>query len=405
MSDEAIMQQPQEPEYSKKRVAAMIIAIFTCMILTGLSSYKLLPMQSAIMDFFQIGESQYGVLNTAASWVSVVCAIPMGFLVRKLRCNFSVIIGYLVAIAGIFVQAMSTSFTVFVLGRMLEGAGAGFAGLVTGALILNLVDRKHMSFWSCLMVMATVVPQVIMTKGGTTLMVNSGISFQNLFLIVCGIYGVAILIWIALVPFSVRIHGVASAKKATKEQTRKVYKNKDAWFVAIALIFYNAGSMTFTAYIIKFLTTKGLTQMQAADYYSLTTIIGLVSMIIFGILSDKFKTRRKIAIVSFIAAAVAFVALGLVPGNMIWIYVCLWGTLPRSIAGFTNATSAELAEVPSDIPIVNSVRNTITQIGSIIMGLLMGVLIQYAGYMVTTFIIAGGMLVGAVMWFLAKKII
>ena len=67
---------PEQPRYTKKQVGLMIFAIFTCMILTGLSGYKLLPMQTAIMDYFHIAESSYGILNTAASWVSICCAIP-----------------------------------------------------------------------------------------------------------------------------------------------------------------------------------------------------------------------------------------------------------------------------------------------------------------------------------------
>ena len=54
----------------------------------------------------------------------------------------------------------------------------------------------------------------------------------------------------------------------------------------------------------------------------------------------------------------------------------LWGTLPRSIVGMTNATAAEIAELPADVPIVNSVRNTIAQIGITIIGILMGYGIQ-----------------------------
>ena len=34
----------EQPRYTKKQVGLMIFAIFTCMILTGLSGYKLLPM-------------------------------------------------------------------------------------------------------------------------------------------------------------------------------------------------------------------------------------------------------------------------------------------------------------------------------------------------------------------------
>ena len=395
---------PEKPRYTKKQVGLMIFAIFTCMILTGLSGYKLLPMQTAIMEYFHIEESAYGILNSASGWVSVCFAIPMGFLVRKLRCNFTVIIGYCVAVAGILVQIIATNFVLFVLGRVLEGAGSSFAGLATGALILNLIDRSRISFWSSFMVMASVLPQIIMTKGGTALMVNSGLTFQQLFLIVIGIYAVALAVFLVCVPFSVKVYGIGSSQKPTREQTIRVMKNKNAWFVALGLVFYHAGAMTFTAYVIRFLTMKGMTQTQAANTYSLTTLIGLASMIAFGFISDKFKTRRKIAMFSFVAACAAFVALGLAPASMIWIYVVLWGTLPRSIVGLTNATAAEIAELPADVPIVNSVRNTIMHVGIMIAGILMGYGVQYLGYQAMTFILAGGMLVGGFMWFLAKEI-
>ena len=150
--------------------------------------------------------------------------------------------------------------------------------------------------------------------------------------------------------------------------------------------------------------SKGLSQHSAANYYSLTTIIGLVSMIIFGILSDKLKTKRKIAVMSCFAAAVAFVLLAVLPGNLIIIYVLVWGTLPRSIAVMVQSSSADIAEVPTDIPIVNSVKSTIMQVGSIITGILLGYMIQYLGYDISIFILAGGMVIAAVMWMLAKRI-
>ena len=74
---------------------------------------------------------------------------------------------------------------------------------------------------------------------GTTLMVNSGLTFQQLFLIVCGIYAVAAAVWVILVPFSLRIHGIGSSQKPTREQTIRVMKNKSAMLVAFANIFFN----------------------------------------------------------------------------------------------------------------------------------------------------------------------
>ena len=394
----------ENAQYSKTRVGLMIFAVFTCVIITGFGSFKFLPMQTAIQEYFHIGESAYGYLNTSSSWVGVVCAIPMGFLVRKLPCNWSVALGFAIALCGIMVQTTTASFILFVIGRVIEGAGSSLVTLVTGSLTLNLVSRKHLSFWSSLMIMAGVLPQVIMAKGGTALMLSSGLSFQTIFRIIGGVYIGMLALWLILVPFSLRISGVASAAKPTREQTLRVMRNKSGILVAIANIFITATTITFTAYVIKFLTTKGIEQSRAADIYSFTTILGLISMIAFGFISDWLKTKRKIAIMSSLAGALAFVLLAVLPANLIFIYVFLWGTLPRSLAGMTSASAANIAEVPTDVPIVTSVKNTISSIGSIFVGILMGYMIQYLGYQFTIYCLAAGMVASAVCWFFAKRV-
>ncbi len=393
-----------QQQYSKTRVSLMLVALFTCLLIAGFGSFKFLPMQGAIMEYFGIGEGAYGVLNTAAGWVSVFCAIPMGFLVRKLPCNWSIIIGFAVAICGIVVQVTTDHFVLFVIGRVIEGAGTSLTALVTSSLILNLVSPNRASFWSSMAIMAGTIPQVIMAKGGTALMQNSGLSFQTIFIIIIAAYVVAVVVWVALVPFSLHAHGVGSAAKPTREQTVRVMKNKSAILVAIANICFTMTSITWTAYIIRYLVTKGLEPNYAASIYSYTTILGLISMIVFGVISVKLKTKRKIAIMSFVAGALAFALLALLPANLIIIYVILWGTLPRSIAGMTSASAADIAEVPSDVPVVTSVKNTISQIGAIVGGILMGILIQYRGYEFTIFCLVAVMLVGGVCWVFAKKI-
>ena len=82
----------------------------------------------------------------------------------------------------------------------------------------------------------------------------------------------------------------------------------------------------------------------------------------------------------------------------------VWGTLPRSVAVMVQSSSADIAEVPTDIPIVNSVKGTIMQVGSIITGILLGYMIQYLGYNVSIFVLAGGMVIAAILWMFAKRI-
>lgn len=393
-----------QPQYSNARVITMIGAVIFISIIIGFGNFKFMPMQNAIMEYFHIAEGAYGYLNTASGWITVIFAIPMGFLVRKLPCNVSVTIGFGVAIGGIFVQTVAESFVLFVIGRMIEGAGSGMIALVTGSLILNLVPKHRISIFSSVMIFAGILPQVVMTKGGTALMQNSGLSFQQIFTIICIVYMATLVIWLCLVPFSLKIHGVGSAAKPTREQTIRVIKNKSGILVAVANVFLTFTTITWTAYVIKYLTLKGLSPTKAADVYSTVTIVGLVSMLVFGVVSDKLKTKRKLAIVAFVSGAVAFVLLAVLPANLIWIYVCVWGTLPRSGAGMTSASAADIAEIPADVPIVTSIKNTITQVGSIVGGILMGYLIQYCGYDFTIYCLAGGSLIGAVCWYFAKRV-
>ena len=147
-----------------------------------------------------------------------------------------------------------------------------------------------------------------------------------------------------------------------------------------------------------------MTQAEAANTHSITTLISLGAMLAFGFISDRLHTKRKIVIFSFFSAMCALILLALLPANLMWIDVIIYGTLPRSIAGLTNASAADLAEVPADVPIVNSTRNTIVNILGVVFAIGLGYGVQFLGYQITIFIMSGFMLIGAILWILAKKI-
>ena len=92
------------------------------------------------------------------------------------------------------------------------------------------------------------------------------------------------------------------------------------------------------------------------------------------------------------------------PIELIMIYVVIYGTLPRSIAGLGAASARDLVEVPADVPIVNSFRETINHICTLVGGIATGYLLQYAGYYITIYVLCGLMAVGAVLWYFAKKV-
>ncbi len=391
-------------QYSRTRLHLILAALVIYSVVQGFGQFKLIPMQDAIMNFFQINEGAYGYLTTANNWLLIVATVPMGFLMRKYSCRWTFPVGYFMAGIGLLIQILSHNYVLFVIGRVIEGGGIGFVTLAAHSLILNLVPDNRKGVWASVLVVAATLPQVAISKGGTALMSATGMSFQTVFAIIGIMYIVAIAFWIIVTPTSLMAYGTASAKKATKEQTRRVYKNPTVWLISIAFVFYILVSTTFNVYVIRFLMLKGMERGAAATAHSWTTILGIIAMMFSGILADKLGTKRKIVIVSYLACAVALVLLPLLPVNLIYIYVVIYGTFPRAIVGLTNVATGELAEVPSDVPIVQSLKNTIMQVGTVLGGIGIGYLIQFMGYDFTSYVLAGGCFLGAICWILAKKI-
>lgn len=394
----------QEQQYSNTQVKIMLTAIVISSILYGFGMFKFIPMQNAIMTSFGVDERAYGYLNSANNWVVILLSVQMGFLIRVWPCRRSMILGYAVAAAGMCMQIVTPSFVCFVLGRVVEGGGLALAYLATTSLLLNLVPRDKVGIWSGISILCSVGPQVLITKIGTALMLDVGLTFRHIFIGIEAMYGIVILLCCLAIPASVKANGVASSVKPTKEQTMRVFKNSSNWLVNISYIFFSLVSISFSAYVVKFLTIKGLEAGHAATIYSYTTLIGMVSMLVFGWISDKLGTKRKIVMLSYFAGAVALALLVNLPASMMIIYVIVYGTLPRSIAGLTTAAATDIAEVPSDVPIVNSLRNEITQIGVVILTIALGYVIQFFGYQTAIYLLAGSMVLGGICWIFARKV-
>ena len=391
-------------DLSENRIKLILFSGIFCMFVLGFSMFKLLPMQAAIQDYFNIEVSDYGYLNTAQNWFVILFTVPVGFLIRKIPCKWSMALSFVLLLGGSIIQVFTSNYILFVIGRMLEGGGYGFMAIIAYSLTANLVKQKRIGFWMSLLLTVGMLGQVIHTNVASWMMIVKGYSFQYVFTIIIILQIICLAVWLIFVPSKLKVSGIASSQKPTREQTLNVYKNSSNWLVAIALIFFNIAIVSFSAYVIQYLIIRGMHPEQAAVTYGYTSLIGIVSMLVFGWLSDKFKTKRKLAILSFFSGILALLLLIYVPIGSIMIYVIVFGTLPRSVAGMSSASATDIAEVPSDIPIVNSFRNTVSQLGAVIGGIILGYIIQYFGYEVAIYMLCVEMAIGGVCWIFAKKI-
>lgn len=392
------------PDLSSSRSAIIMVALALCMLSQGFSLFKLLPMQSAITTFFNIELGLYGYLNTAQSWLLIICAVPIGFLVRKLPSRRSISISFLILLLGTAIQITTPYYALFVFGRMIEGAGYSMLALSANSLIINMVPPQRVGFWASFLVVMAMLAQIIHTRAATWLMLNWEMSLQMVFSLVALIQIGCFIFCLIVIPSGVRVTGKASPAKPTREQTLHIYKNFSVWCMSISMVCFQLALVSFNSYVIQFLVIRGMEQATASATFSYTTIISVFSMLGFGYLSGKLHTKRKIVIFSFFSGVLVLLLLAHLPIDTIIIYVVAYGTLPRSIAGLASASAYDLAEAPADVPIVNSFKETVTHIGTTLGGIITGYLLQYTGYYVTIYIMCALMAFGGVLWILAKDI-
>lgn len=398
------MKNQASAEYSRSQVWRIMVAIILSSVIYGFGMFKFIPMQEAITTYFGIGEGAYGYLNSANNWVVIILSVQMGFLIRKWPSKATIIFGYAIALAGMLLQIFAPVFSVFVAGRVVEGGGLALAYLSTTSLLLNMVPRGKVGMWSGISIFCSVAPQILITKGGSVLLLQVGMTFIQIFAAIAVLYLITVIASLILIPGSVRVNGTAEDTKPTREQTWRVFKDPSNWLVNISYVFFSLVSISFSAYVIQFLTIKGMEANHAATVYSYTTLLGMIFMLAFGWISDKLHTKRKLVIIGYFAGAVALVLLARLPVSMIMIYVIVYGTLPRSIAGLTTAAATDIAEVPSDVSIVNSLRNEVTQVGTVVFTIVLGYIIEYMGYYAAIYLMTALMAVGGVFWIFAKKI-
>ncbi len=388
----------------KNRKIRIMVIMAIIMFVQGFSMFKLVPMQSAISSYFNIDSGAYSFLTTSQNIFVIAFTIPFGFITRKITPKWSVLIGYVMMMLGGLLEIVTTNYVLFVVGRTIEGGGFGFVTLVIYSAVANIVGPKKSGLWVSIYISLNMVAQIINTRVSTWLMVSQGISFKMIFTVILLAQVVAGIFWLLIMPGDFNIVGNTEVIKASKEETKRVYKEPGNWLVAISMGFYLLISTVFSAYAIKYLVVKGLEQSTAANQYSYTTLFSIAAMLISGWLSGKLKTKRKIAIFSYFGCVVTMVCLVLLPKELIFIYIILFGFVPRAITGMGQAASSDLAESPAQVPIINSLRNTVSQVIALVGGIAMGYAIQFWGYEITIYILAALQAVGGICWIFTKKV-
>ena len=402
----------------------LVILCFCAIMCNGFATYKFVPIITSLMSYWHVGEGLIGTLQSSNSLASLAFLIPMGFLIRRWKPRWSGGLAAGMLVVGNLIGLFAQNFILLIVARLFEGLGAVSLNNVVHNIVQNHFDNDHRGKPLGIMNMGQYAGQFLNLLLAELLVAQFGWRVVYLYMSIFPM--IFAIVWIIFANDSVTILGIkggSAALKAAEERAAqgiveeehkepgglkvilKLFKNKHFILLCLATAMYNPAIIQFGSFIKTYLQVeKGMSSAQATGVYMVSTVCGAFAMLLAGILSDALKTRRKIAYTAFLITILLYFLLMKVPPGFVIIIMIFYGLIPKMMHVLSSSALPVVVENPRNIPVAMSIQGVLSAIVNLLGGILVGFLIQEAGYTVTIYVMMIFLFLGALFWFLNKKI-
>lgn len=242
-----------------------------------------------------------GLLAAVSSLVYAFCQIPAGILVDRFSIRIILSIAALFVTAGMFIYSQATGINALLLARVVISIGSAFAFVSTAVLIGRWLARDKFSLFfgltQCLGNVSVVLANMFLPQ---IIKFTNGWKHTSLIL---GIIGIVVVVALAIIvktkPKEENIRKeIAEDKPGVLEVFKELAANKQFW---IAVVF--AGMLLGTLFnfganwLISFQNVFDSNDLSHSAMVSSIMFLGVaVGNPVFGALSLKLRTRRKLII-------------------------------------------------------------------------------------------------------------
>lgn len=393
----------------QRRLWSLLLLCFLGMTCSGLCNYKFAPIISSLMEYWNVREGLIGVLQSAQGWVCIFLLMPVAYLQKKAPPRWTGFLALGLLALGNVIGLIAPNFALLIFGRILEGVGGMIIATLTQVLVLNSFGKRSATAMGVL-TCATYVGQTINLQLSNLLVPAYG--WQTVYAYMAILEGLMAVLWLFYANRSVTILGLrdpnappAEIQSEAKSMRglRAVIRNRGLWLITIANMLYGVCIIQFNSYVPHYLTTRGMALDAANSLYNVAVICGVISMFSAGFISDKLKTKRKLAMFAFYASIVIYYLLMKLPLDLVVIFMIFSGLIPRMASTVTFSAVGELLPA-EDVPLGNSLLQMMIQVGNIVGNLFVGFLIQSAGYQVSIYVMMAIMAIGGLCWTFNRKV-
>lgn len=386
----------------------ILAIVYLGSIATTFNYYKVGAIMPTIIESLQISGTSAGWLMSSISLVGMFIALPAGIIVKKFGLKKLGIVALALLTIGNLIGGFSVSYEVLLLGRFVEGAARALVAVVGPAAMAIWFPQSRRGVATGVLSTWVGVGQFVALNSAASIAGASG-RFQTVFLV--GAVAAAV----ALVLYAIwyRDHpptgtkfaedSAASGEPVAAPTIGQVLKNKNIWLLGIMFMMFTGIIVATASFYPTYLKSGGMDLVVAGRLTSIFSITPIILGPLFGILSDRIGSRKKIYTFGMILGIIGAIFMYNLSGG-IWPYV--WMLMIGVTCGAVS--SVALACPPEVVGreaagLGVGIMITGNQIGGFVSPLILGAALDATGSFVTgSYIIAAMLAVGLICGLLVK---
>lgn len=376
---------------------------------TVYSLFKVGPVLTNIGEDLGMGLDTIGYINTTFTAAAAIFAFPGAWIMRNVGIKFSLLVTAIITFIGSALCLVTTSPSVFLFARFLEGMGFGLIAVIGPNVMLRLFPPERMGLvmgvWSNWLPVGTIIAFF------STPALFSAFGWRSLWTLSI-VLEVIMAVWLIIscklpkIPENVLAQEQGKVPES-KPAGRKVFMGS-AVLVALTFFFWNfAYGGAVNGFYPTFLQdVKGMDVWTSSFVTVLPAIITVPMGVIFGIVSDKTQTRKWFVLVSYIVLSVmaaTFMFTDTPETTGAWAFSIIMGFVAAAVPMGTRSYVPILASDPNKADYALAIMAFVTGLGMMGSGVIGTVVANFGYSAMSTMLIVPSCVIAIVMIAISKS--
>ncbi|SHF92277.1 MFS transporter [Dysgonomonas macrotermitis] len=354
---------------------------------------KVSPCITLIMDAFDISMSKAGLLSSIFAIMGMLAALPSSIIIKKLGVKKAGLFSLLFAIVGSLVGVTTSSVTVLIISRVIEGFGVGVIAVIAPSLIsMWFPPAKRglpMGIWGSWMMVSQAVLFIINAP------LTQRYGWQGMWWFGLGVCILMAVLWIIFIDTPSKEENHANIESQTVS-IKEGINSKTVWILGLVATCFTFISFGFVTWISSYWSSiTGWSINETNSWISLLYTVEIAYAIIVGFILNKVKNRTKFLVIGFIIyALVAFLCFEAKATAMIIALVFIYPMFDAQIPCTLWTLGPQIAKRPELAGVALGVLNIGLNLGTIIGAPVTGWSVESFGWSGASILFASIALIG-----------